>query len=217
MAILKPYIDSGRVRYLSWNVKTGPAAARNRGIKSSPGEFIAFLDADDIWFPDKLVKQTKLFNDPEVGMAFSDARFFGANFRFTKYSEMAGGLRRGMVVAQLLRRNFIPLSSVVVRRSALVQCGFFDEDLDKLRIGEDYELWLRLAPHVKFDFVAEALAGYRINPAQTSKTRRTSYEALANIYRKVWSRDELRPYRSLIYGKYLENKLKLFIAKTLRL
>ncbi|PIZ44424.1 hypothetical protein COY31_02670, partial [Candidatus Wolfebacteria bacterium CG_4_10_14_0_2_um_filter_39_18] len=113
-AILEEYIKSGQIKYF-YQENKGPAAARNLGIKNSSGEFIAFLDADDVWLPEKLKKQIDLFKNPKVGLVYSDMEFFGDKFPFKKYSEMTKGFYRGEAMRELIKRNFIPISSVVLR------------------------------------------------------------------------------------------------------
>ena len=130
----------------------GPSAARNAGIAAARGEFIAFLDADDLWPPGKLVAQVDvLLRHPEIALVFGDCRQFDHRGPWSDTLFEAGGLGTaawgaGQVIpdayARLLEDNFITTGSVVMRRAVLADVGGFAEDL---RLVEDLELWLRIA------------------------------------------------------------------------
>ncbi|MDP1902576.1 MAG: glycosyltransferase [Rubrivivax sp.] len=130
----------------------GPSAARNVGIGAARGEFIAFLDADDLWPPDKLQAQVRLLQQhPELALAFGDCRQFSAQgprprteFQANRLGPLAWGPGPAVpsAYARLLEVNFITTGSVVVRREVLQEVGGFAEDL---RLVEDLDLWLRIA------------------------------------------------------------------------
>lgn len=147
----------------------GQARAKNRGIESARGEFIAFLDADDLWHQDKLAEQMPLFADPGVGVVYSRAQLIDANGEKMEVGDAGEYLRprSGRVVEWLLFDNFVWFSSSVLRATCLQQFGRFDESL---AMGIDWDLWMRLSLHCDFAYVDRPLLLYRAgHPGQMSK------------------------------------------------
>jgi glycosyltransferase involved in cell wall biosynthesis len=160
-----------RVRLIAASHSGLPAVARNRGIAEARGEFIAFLDADDRWLPEKLALQMACFDaHSEAGLVFSRYRYFFEEWR--RVSRMTAPNLRGvpnpgMLYDRLLFHNLVALSTAVVRRALLDAHGAFDDD-PRQRGSEDYELWLRLAPHAPFAFVDRPLMLYRLHSGGVS-------------------------------------------------
>ncbi len=169
--VVRQWHDDRRVR-VHRQANGGLSHSRNQGISLTRGPFIALLDADDTWAPEKLARQIPLFQGrPEVGVVYSDyERMDGEGRPLPKGSTR---LHRGRVSGALLIENFVPASSAVVRRECFERHGGFDV---ALRTGEDYDMWLRLSPHYQFDFVAEPAIRYRIWGGQMSKDFRARYE-----------------------------------------
>jgi glycosyltransferase involved in cell wall biosynthesis len=150
----------------------GQAQARNRGVALSRGRYVAFLDADDEWLPHKLSRQMPLFADPQVGVVYSDyERMDGEGRALTKSPTK---MYRGRVSGALLIDNFVNFQTAVVRRECLERHGAFDESV---RMGDDYDLFLRLSAYYEFDFVPETTVRYRTWPGQMSKNYRRRYES----------------------------------------
>ncbi len=151
----------------------GQAQARNRGVALSKGRYVAFLDADDEWLPQKLSRQIPLFATPEVGVVYSDYECMDGEGRRLP-PKPPTRMYRGRVSAALLIDNFVSFQTAVVRRECLERHGGFDESV---RMGDDYDLWLRLSAHYEFDFVPEATVRYRVWSGQMSKNYRRRYES----------------------------------------
>lgn len=114
----------------------GPAAARNHGAREARGEWLAFLDADDRWLPEKLERQLAQARDPDIALVYSRPP-----------TDLGHGGRIIPPVADfatLWRRNFLITSAVMVRRAVFERHGGFDEERALIGV-EDYNLWLRLA------------------------------------------------------------------------
>ncbi len=176
--ILQQWAGDPRVRSHR-QANAGQARAKNRAVELSRGRFVAFLDADDAWNPDKLAQQMPLFRGrPELGVVYSDYQCMDADGR--PLVKGVTPMRRGWVTGPLLIENFIRYSAGVVRRECLERNGGFDETLD---MGIDYDLWLRLSAHWQFDFVPQSTVRYRIWAGQMSKNYRKRYESAIRIMR----------------------------------
>lgn len=168
--IIKPYLN--RIIYLYQDNK-GVAAARNTGIKASKGEYIAFLDSDDVWSPEKLSIQVKFLNDhPDFDLVYGDYGTFGENGVIDKNSPLTRKFPRpdGYIFQDLLLRCLIFTATVMLQKKVLEETGLFDEQFS---IGEDYDLWLRIAEKHKIGYIPEVVAMYRQH--QESATHKPSY------------------------------------------
>lgn len=157
------------VRLLAQN-NQGAAAARNAGIKAALGVYVAFLDADDLWLPTKLEKQAEqLLRNSSTVWAYTDALVFDDVTRRTicRIGERIR-LHQGNILRPLLLRSFIPSATPVVKRTALLEAGLFDEARER-RIGEDWALWLRLAERHSAALIDEPLAIIRAHTRNTSR------------------------------------------------
>lgn len=143
-------------------------AARNAAIEKARGEYIAFLDCDDIWLPEKLEKQVELLDsNKELGLVYSDSYVIDSNGNFIKstYFHSVKPFREN-AFNELLVSNFIPILTVVVRREALSKVGVFNP---KYVIAEDYDFWLKIAEYYPVGFTEQPLAKYRFHGASASQ------------------------------------------------
>ncbi len=151
----------GRVRYFYAPSHTSLGAARNLALEKACGEYIAFLDCDDVWLPEKLERQIALFErDPQLILVYSDSYFVDGNGVITGTLFKKRRPFAGQVYPQLLCNDFIPLLTAVVRREPISQSGGFCSDFHH---AEDWDLFLRLSLLGPFDFVPGCLAKYRIH------------------------------------------------------
>ena len=143
-------------------------AARNAALEKAQGKYIAFLDCDDIWFPEKLKKQIEIMeSNEELGLVFSDSYVIDSKgnllrktyFRIPKPSS-------GRVFNELFTYNFIPILTVVIRSDVLGKVGIFDS---RYLIAEDYDLFLRIAEHYPIGLIKEPLTKYRIHKHSVSQ------------------------------------------------
>ncbi len=175
-AILREYgarIRSGRIP------NSGQAKAKNVGASLATGALIAFLDADDIWTKDKIEKQAALFADTAVGVVYSRRFWMRENGQVTGADTRP--MHRGSILQEIFISNFICFSSAVIRREVWEKLGPMDE---RLSMGIDYDLWLRCAPHVRFDYSDDPLVYYRTGHANMSRNKDRRFESALLIMKK---------------------------------
>ena len=143
----------------------GPSAARNRGLTEATGDLVAFLDSDDRWAPEKLAVQVPLVTG-DVVLAY--AREEGRDTEGRPLHVRPKETPEGAVLESLVRGNFVPTSTAVVRRDAALDAGGFDEAMTH---SEDWDLWLRLAERGRFAASPEVLSYYRFHEDQLISDR----------------------------------------------
>lgn len=131
-----------RFRVIRREQNGGVSAARNVGIKEARGEWIAFIDADDLWLPDKLEKQVELIQqNTDVALVFSNGVEFDESGDIGVFYKECHYFPEGNVLNRLFRKNCFSTSTVMVRRSDLISVGMFDVTYT---VGEDYLVWFNI-------------------------------------------------------------------------
>jgi len=171
--------DDPRFRFVRTR-NQGQPKAKNLGLGESCGEFVAFCDADDLWHPEKLRLQMPLFEDPGVGIVYSEVSYIdecgvevSKSRPYTRYS--------GWVTNELAIKNFIPFGTAVFRRACVEQDGAFDETLP---MGIDWDLWLRYSLKWQFQYLPEETYIYRLWSGQMSRNYRGRYDNAVQILGK---------------------------------
>ncbi|MGF1520806.1 MAG: glycosyltransferase family 2 protein [Leptolyngbyaceae cyanobacterium] len=151
------HVKDARVKLYS-QMNKGLSGARNAGIQQSQGDYIAFLDADDLWASDKLRKQVHVFNEhPSAGLVYTWVAYIDR--QGTPTGRIRKNEAEGMVWPTLIQHNIVECGSVaLVRRACFEKVGLFDESLRSL---EDLDMWLRLAKYYPFRGIFEPLVYYR--------------------------------------------------------
>lgn len=154
--VVEPFLSDPRVKYFV-RKNGGQAAAKNDGVRASHGDYVAFLDADDMWATEKLNMQMPLFSRcGTVGVVYS--RYCRIDENGKELGILEGTLYRGRISGRLLVSNFIGFGTSVVKKECFDRMGYFKEDL---RMGIDYDLWLRFSTEYEFDYVDHPLLYYR--------------------------------------------------------
>lgn len=167
-AVAKSY--DGRLRYFRGEATVPLGAARNLALTRATGDLIAFLDCDDTWLPDKLVRQVPLFEGrPEVDFVYSNFYHFDQQ-QGSRKPALAGTQPQGRVFEPFLRRYRVGLLTAMLRRSALVRLNApFDESFNLI---EEFDLFMRLLYRGQAAYVATPLAVCRIHGANISTLQR---------------------------------------------
>jgi teichuronic acid biosynthesis glycosyltransferase TuaG len=184
-----------RIKYF-YKVNEGQVKATNFGILKSKGDYIAFLDSDDLWKYDKLQKQINLIK-----------QHYDIDFLYTKYDSIDeyGNLlcmnhSYGSVnyYNDLLKKCFIGRLTVMVKKSILIRLNLFD---DLLHSTDDWDMWIRISKNYKMFFLDEVLASYRIHSQSMSKN---SFNQLLNVS-KVYSK---HVYTNYDLNKKFKNEVR---------
>ena len=158
-----------RIKLISYPHAKGGNYARNTGAKLAVSDYIAFLDDDDEWLPEKLEKQLSVFSTKQdVGLVYTGITVIYENdgYKYTTLPEHYGDLGK-----EILFHNCISTtSSVMLKKSVLEEVGFFDTNLSAL---QDYDLWIRCCQLTKVGCVEESLVNYYVNAAVGQITANT--------------------------------------------
>jgi len=176
--VLEPFFEDGRVRYF-YQSNQGQSVARNYALAQSSGEFIAFLDSDDLWCPDKLEKQLRAFDaNPGVDIVHGDEVLINEQGEVISRKNM----RRysGRITRQLLADNSVSITTALVKRRCFEEMGGFDT---LVGVADDYDLWLRFSARYRFHYEPGIVASYRVMEAQISSDKRRRLAANEMIIR----------------------------------
>ncbi len=161
----------------------GVCVARNTGITQAKGEYIAFLDADDLWQPTKLEKQVRCLNEqPTVGLVYTWTSFInesGKPIGRVWASHAQGDVWQQIVVSDMISNG----SSPMVRRACFDDVGVFDPNITS---SEDRDMWTRIAAKYPFAVVKEGLTLYRRHPGNTTNKRQKMIQDLRQVIEKTF-------------------------------
>lgn len=204
----------GKLKYL-YQENRGVAAARNAGLGIGRGEYIAFLDADDCWHPDRLRRHIDIFNlYPSVGVCCSDFLININNERienhFRKWINIGSfpynrPFRGAQAVSLLLQANFVGTDGITIRRNAVSSDLRFDA---RYRQAEDYDLWLRCAMKTNFYVIDEPLHTYMVRGDSLTSNWLESEICSKTVLEELAIRD-----KKYIMENDLNDLLRLSIAK----
>ena len=166
--IIRGFKDK-RVKYIKkYKKNRGISATRNIGIKVARGKYIASLDSDDEWLPDKLDKQIKILQDgpPELGVVYSNSCYIDESGKNMNKLPKPKKLE-GYIYEDLLGGNYVGTpSTVLIRKECFQQVGLFD---DLLNAQADWDMWIRIAKYYRFALIKTPLVRYRLHSNQLSK------------------------------------------------
>jgi glycosyltransferase involved in cell wall biosynthesis len=209
LSCLAPTITDARVQIHSYP-NGGLPVARNRGIARSTGEYIAFIDADDLWTPDKLARQLQALEaNPRAGLAYSWTYFMEADGQ--RYHTDRPIWFEGDVLKDLLLWNFLCHgSNPLVRRSVIEAVGEFDPSLPS---AEDWDYWLRIAAQWEFALVPEPQIYYRQSAGAMSAKVEVMEQAQLEVLDRAFKRAPaaLQTYRRQGKAKIYQYSAQLYL------
>lgn len=175
-----------------WKDNGGPSSARNAGIGRCTGNYVAFLDADDAWIPEKLAEQVRVFHESDnsnLGVVYCKYGIIDEvgiptdeHYVFELDPSIRGKIFRGLLAGNKICGS---CSGVLVKKECLDRVGFFDESLCNC---EDWDLWLRLAELFEFDFVPLELVKIRRHLGNNQNETLRMFASLMLFYNKWLSR-----------------------------
>jgi glycosyltransferase involved in cell wall biosynthesis len=179
-------INDPRIKILSYP-KAGANVSRNRGLSLAQGEFVSFLDADDIWTSDKLASQIQaLENNSKAKVAYSWTNYIDDDDKFLLTGTHLTA--NGDVYEQLLITNFLESgSNPLICKEAILKLGGFDESLSA---AQDWDMWLRLAEKYHFICVPQPQILYRIRANSLSSNLHRQEKACLEVLKKAY---KIRP------------------------
>ncbi len=181
------------IRYIAHKENKGACVARNTGLEAATGEFIAYLDDDDEWLPEKIEKQMQVMQKSDAGLVYCGnmVKNDQSGLCITDKKEYF----RGKVFDKLLYNNFIASTSYpLIRKECLKEVGGFDP---LMQAAQDYDVWLRLAERYEIDYVDEPLVMYHEHKGERITTNpKKKISGLERINQK--------------YKKYLDSDRKLW-------
>lgn len=174
---------------------SGAAAARNKGIQEATGKWVAFVDADDVWLPEKLENQLAACSEY---LWSHTASVFRGGVNNGKLDSDFTPKHAGCVLEKLVCGNFITTSTVVVDRAVLLESGGFDVSL---RSVQDWDLWIRIASKHALGYLSEPLALYRVHAASASRSTRKTLpnhmRVIDRIFEEYGAAESLKQLKSV--------------------
>ena len=201
--VLSKYGDS--IRYL-YKPNGGVSSARNYGIEKATGKYVALLDADDVWMPEKLAKQIAVLEaDENIGLCYASTEKVDENLQAV-IGYIEANSYEDYCEALLLNLNIVAgsCSSAIVRRDVTQQTNGFDAEFSTCA---DWEYWLRLSLLTKFAPVADYLVKYRVVAGSMSSDPFVSKRDTEGVLRKFFAMPNLPPKYKKLEKKSLSTNL----------
>jgi glycosyltransferase involved in cell wall biosynthesis len=183
--LIKSFGDKdSRIKPILLPQNRGVARARNVGIENSTGKYIAFLDADDMWVPEKVEKQVAVFRQhPNAGLVVTDALSIDENDQILKNKKNRKKTREGVVSLYDYIAGKCHLSiNAMTRRECLEKTGLFNPNYV---IGEDYELWMRITREYEYYYLKEPLHLYRFHRNNATRNKLFNRESKIKILEEM--------------------------------
>lgn len=140
------------------NPHRGVSATRNAGIMAASGEWIAFLDSDDLWLPSKLLKVSEVIQKyPEVNFIYHNQERINFDGKISLFDHESKYKPNIPLINQLFKMNIFATSAITCKKELLIKGGLFNS---KYICSEDYDLWIKMSPNIKLHAMKEVLGHY---------------------------------------------------------
>ena len=174
--VLEPFLSDKRVHYF-YQANKGQSHARNLALEYAKGDFIAFLDSDDLWSVDKLEKQLAVFRaNPQADIVHGDEAMIDQTGSVISLQNMKR--HSGQITPFLLADNSVSITTALVKRQCFDEMGGFDTSVG---VADDYELWLRFSAYYHFKYEPGIVASYRVIADQISSDKCRRFAANEQI------------------------------------
>lgn len=179
-------INNPKVKVLYLEENSGSAAARNAAMKHANGDYIAFLDSDDEWYPEKLKKQIPYFSDKSVGLIFAGAKII-KNEKHIVFHKPKIVWEQDSYRKLFLGQIHYITSTAIFRRDSILKTGYMAKEL---RRNQDYDLFLRILKHYNLKIIQTPLSIFNVDTKKTTSTRlRSSIEFYETKRKPVFKAD----------------------------
>jgi len=182
--VVAPYMArfGSKIQYIQQENR-GLPAARNTAIRASSAEFLALLDADDVWLPCRLAESVKVLRErSRAGLAYGGITSIDSDGRPQETFVGSTKGTEGHIASSIYMRKIdLPCPTITFRRRSVDEVGTFDETM---RATEDRDLWLRIAQRYEVAFVPMVLAYYRVSPGSMTTDPQRMFQAQMQFIEK---------------------------------
>jgi glycosyltransferase involved in cell wall biosynthesis len=203
--LVKKFTDK-RISYLCQQ-NTGAPLARNKGIQKAKGDYIAFLDSDDIWLPQKIQKQLEVFKISRFnpGVVYTGIQYI--DYKGSPKKRKKNSLYRGNIFYHLLRKNLTTTSAILAKKECFDECGLFDENLP---CRQELDILIRISQYFAIDYVPEILTLERIHEKRITADIDKKIKGREMLFEKIYL--HLKKHRILL-AKYLYGTGELYLKR----
>lgn len=191
-------LSDARIRYFRHAKNRGEAASRNAALAHASGRYVAFLDDDDTWLPEKLAAQVEILDRSPQRVGGVYTAYYRVDMETGATISTVPAEKRGNIYGELRAQNWVGSpSAVMVRRECFDKVGLFDEEI---KFGVDYDMWIRISRYYEFEALNRPLLRYAVHADRLSADTGTILRG---------KEDQLEKYADYFgadrrsYGRYL--------------